>query len=90
MTAFLKAYEESIHFMKDEANREAAAELVARYEITANAAIAARAIPQCNLTYITGNEMKDILQEFYQIMFQADPKSIGGAMPYDSFYYGAE
>jgi len=90
VTEFLKAYEESIHFMKDEANREAAADLVARYEITANAAIAAEAIPQCNLTYITGEEMKDILQEFYQIMFQADPKSIGGAMPYDSFYYGAE
>ena len=90
VTAFLKAYEESILFMNDEANRQAAAELVAQYGITANAAIAARAIPQCNLTYITGAEMKDILQEFYQIMFLADPKSIGGAMPYDSFYYGVE
>jgi len=90
ITAFLKAYEKSIEYMNDEANREAAAELVARYGITANAAIAAKAIPQCNLTYIAGDEMKDILQEFYQIMFQADPKSIGGAMPYDSFYYGAQ
>lgn len=88
--SFLLSYEASIAYMKDEANRAEAAELVAQCGITANAAIAARAIPQCNLTYITGSEMKDILQEFYQIMFQADPKSIGGAMPYDSFYYGAE
>ncbi len=90
VSAFLKAYEESITYMNDESNRQAAADLVAKYAITANAAIAAKAIPQCNLTYIAGAEMKDILQEFYQIMFLADPKSIGGAMPYDSFYYGAE
>jgi NitT/TauT family transport system substrate-binding protein len=90
VTNFLSAYEQSIAYMNDEANRADAAELVARYGITANAAIAARAIPQCNLTYIAGSEMKDILEPFYQIMYQADPKSIGGAMPYDSFYYGAE
>ena len=88
--SFLLSYEASILYMNDEANRQAAAELVAQYGITANAAIAARAIPQCNLTYVTGAEMKEMLQEFYQIMFLADPKSIGGAMPYDSFYYGAE
>ena len=35
-------------------------------------------------------EMKDILEQYYQVLFQADPASIGGAMPYDSFYYGAE
>ena len=64
--------------------------MVAAYGITPNAAIAAKAIPQCNLTYIAGGEMKDILEPFYQIMYQADPKSIGGAMPYDSFYFDAE
>ena len=64
--------------------------MVAQCGITANAAIAAKAIPQCNLAYITGDEMKDTLENFYRIMFEADPKSIGGAMPYDSFYYGVE
>ena len=88
--SFLQSYEASILYMNDEANRAEAAELVAQCGITANAAIAAKAIPQCNLTYITGKEMKSILENFYQIMFQADPASIGGAMPYDSFYYGAE
>ena len=88
--SFLLSYEASILYMNDEANRAEAAELVAQCGITANAAIAAKAIPQCNLTYITGNEMKDTLENFYRIMFQADPKSIGGAMPYDAFYYGAQ
>lgn len=87
---FLAAYEQSINYMNDEANREDAAALVAQYGITPNAAIAAKAIPQCNLTYVTGVEMQNTLESFYQIMFQANPASIGGAMPYDSFYYGVE
>ena len=90
VASFLKAYEESINYMNDEANREEAAALVAQYEITANAQIAAKAIPQCNLTFVTGQEMKDVLEQFYSVMDQADPASIGGAMPFDSFYYGVE
>ena len=39
---------------------------------------------------ITGADMKATLEEYYQVLFQADPASIGGSMPYDAFYYGAE
>lgn len=87
---FLTAYRLSIRYMDMEENRTEAAQLVADYGIAPNPAIAARAIPQCNLTYLSGEEMKDTLESFYQIMYQADPSSIGGAMPYDSFYYGVE
>ena len=90
VAAFLAAYEASIQYMNDEASRADAAALVAQYEITANDKIAAKAIPQCNLTFITGVEMKDLLVSFYDVMFKADPASIGGAMPADSFYYGVE
>ena len=85
---FLKAYEESINYMNDETSLEDAAALVAQYEITANAQIAARAIPQCNLTFITGQQMKDILVRFYDVLIQANPAAVGGAMPADAFYYG--
>lgn len=88
--AFLAAYAQSIQYMNEEANREDAAALVAQYEITANAQIAAKAIPQCNLTFVTGGEMKEILVSFYDVLYQANPASIGGAMPADAFYYGAE
>lgn len=90
VAAFLNEYEQSIAFIKDEANLTEAAELVASHGITANAAIAAKAIPQCNLSFVAGEEMKDALQDYYQILFQTNPASIGGAMPYDAFYYGAE
>lgn len=87
--AFLAAYEDSLNFMMAEENRDAAAALVAQYGITANDKIAAKAIPSCNLTFITGSEMKTVLNAFYHVMYQADPASIGGAMPDDSFYYGS-
>ena len=87
---FLKAYEESIQYMNNETVREDAAALVAQYEITANAQIAAKAIPQCNLVFITGQEMKDILVQFYDVLFQANAAAVGGAMPADAFYYGVE
>ncbi len=86
--AFLAAYEQSLNYMMAEENREAAAALVAQYGITANDKIAAKAIPSCNLTFITGSEMKSVLHAFYQVMYQANPASIGGTMPDDSFYYG--
>lgn len=86
--AFLAAYENSLNFMMAQENRDAAAALVAQYGITANDKIAAKAIPSCNLTFITGAEMKTVLNAFYHVMFQADPASIGGAMPDDGFYYG--
>ena len=86
--AFLQAYEDSIAYMSDPDNLEDAAQLVAQYEITPNAKVAAAAIPQCNLTFLTGEDMKLMLENYYQVLFQADPASIGGGVPYDSFYYG--
>ena len=88
--AFLTAYQDSIEYMSDPDHAADAAELVAQYGITANAAIAKAAIPQCNLVYLTGDEMKSVLETYYQVLFAADPASIGGALPYDSFYYGVE
>ena len=87
---FLAKYADSITYMTDPENLEAAAELVAKFQITANAAVAQAAIPQCNLTCVTGEEMKNMLEQYYQVLFQADPDSIGGSLPYDSFYYGVE
>ena len=86
---FLTAYQDSISYMSDPANLEDAAQLVAQYGITPNAAIAKAAIPQCNLVCLTGEEMKSVLEDYYQVLYDADPASIGGALPYDSFYYGA-
>ena len=85
---FLTAYHESITYMNDPDNLSDAAQLVASYGIAPNAKVAEKAIPQCSLTFMTGNQMKDVLEDYYSILFQTEPKSIGGGLPYDSFYYG--
>ena len=88
--AFLDLYGDSITFMSDEHGVAGAAALVGELGITANEQIAQKAIPQCNLTFLTGADMKATLEEYYQVLFQADPASIGGSRPYYPFYYGAE
>lgn len=88
--AFLSAYEKSIDYISDPANSADAAALVAQYEFAPNDKVAAKAIPQCSLTFVTGQEMKTMLEDYYSILFQAEPKSIGGGLPYDSFYYGVD
>jgi len=84
---FLNDYERSIEFMKDEANLTQAAEMVAANGIAANAAIAAKAIPQCNLVFMDGEEMRSAIQSYYEVLFAANPASIGGGNPDDDFYY---
>ena len=72
--------------MSDPANLDDAAELVAQYGITANANIAKAAIPQANMVCLTGDELKGI-SDYYEVLYAADPTSIGGAIPDDNFYY---
>lgn len=86
--AFLAAYEKSINYISDPANSADASALVAQYEFAPNEAVAAKAIPQCSLTFVTGQDMRTMLEDYYEILFQVEPKSIGGGLPYDSFYYG--
>ena len=64
-----------------------AAEMVAANGIAANAAIAAKAIPQCNLVFMDGAEMRSAIQSYYEVLFTANPASIGGGNPDDDFYY---
>ena len=87
---FLYAYQESIEYMSDPANIAGASALVAEYGFAPNAKVAEKAIPQCSLTFVTGQEMRDMLEDYYSILFQAAPESIGGGLPYDSFYYGVD
>ena len=90
LDSFLTIYAESIDYMRDSFNLGEASVLLSKYQITPNEEVAAAAIPQCNLTFIMGQDMKDMLENYYQVLFQANPDSIGGAMPYDSFYYGVD
>lgn len=65
---------------------EEAAALIEQYGIVPKAAVAQAAIPQANMVCVTGEDMKGIA-DYYQVLFDADPTSIGGAIPGEDFYY---
>lgn len=85
---FLEEYEASIDYMMDPANLSDAALLAEKQGIVPKAAVAEKAIPAANLCFVTGDEMMDGIQGYYQVLFQADPASIGGSIPDGAFYYG--
>lgn len=72
---------------KANADIDATAELVAKYDIIAKAPVAKKALPNCNIVAIAGDEMKTDLAGYLQVLCDANPKSVGGTMPDDSFYY---
>ena len=84
VAAFLEEYAASTAYVNE--NVQDAAQLVGQYEIV-DAAIAELAIPQCNIVCITGQEMKDSVEGYFQVLFDQNPKSVGGAMPGEDFYY---
>ena len=84
---FLQEYAASIE--KARSDVEGTAALCEQYGLIPKAALAQKAIPSCGLTFVTGAEMKTGLSGYLQVMFDANPKSVGGALPGDNFYYGA-
>ena len=66
---------------------DATAELIAKYGIIAKAPVARKALPNCGLTCITGSELQSDLSGYLQVLYDANPKSVGGALPGDDFYY---
>ena len=85
VAAFLAEYEASIDFVNG--NVDEAAELIAGFGITPSVPIAKQAIPQCHLTYIAGADMARSISGYYNILWQADPTAVGGALPDDAIFY---
>lgn len=89
LEAFLTEYAASIAFMKE--NPSEAATVIVEQGVFAGAApIAAAAIPKCNVTFLKGAEMKAALSVFLETLHGIDPTAVGGKVPADDFYYGAE
>ena len=82
--AFLAEYEASTKYINE--NVADGAQLVEKYGIV-KAAVAEKAIPYCNITYIAGEDMVAPMNGYLQVLFDQNPKSIGGAMPGEDFYY---
>lgn len=85
--AFLESFAESVEWVNE--NVADAAALCGEYEII-KAPVAQKAIPNCNIVCIAGQEMRDALSGCLEVIFNENPKAVGGALPGSDFYYGAE
>lgn len=83
--AFLEEYEDSVTYVKE--NPEQAGQLVADLGIAPSAAIAQKAIPQCNLVFLSGADMKPAISGYYEVLYSIDPTAVGGKLPDDNIYY---
>ena len=81
---FMDAYADSVAWVN--ANTADAAALIEQYDIVP-AAVAEKALPACNICFITGAEMQEKLSGYLKVLFDADADSVGGALPDTEFYY---
>lgn len=84
LACFLDEYGASVEALSSDI--QGSAEKIQETGIFAKAPVAAKAIPNCNVCFITGTDMKAALSTFLDIMYDVAPASVGGAIPGDDFY----
>ena len=84
ISLFLDEYRASTEFVN--ANPADAAAIIEEFGIF-KAAVAQKAIPACNITFMEGEAMKTAMQGYLSVLFAQNPKAVGGKLPEDVFYY---
>lgn len=84
---FLKDHKASSQMAVNDVEKTAS--FVVKRGIMEKEEIAGKAIPECNITFIEGNEMKQALSGYLEVLYEKDAKSVGGELPGDDFYYQA-
>ena len=82
---FMADLEASIAFANE--NVDAAAQEIADQGIIASAAVAKQALPSCRLVFVAGAEMQAQAAPLYEILFAANPASVGGTLPDAGYFY---
>lgn len=84
VSTFLNHYQESVEFVN--ANTDDAAALVGKYDIVPEA-VAKKALPACNITFVSGDDMKAQLGGYLEELADQNAQAVGGKLPGDDFYY---
>ncbi len=72
---------------KVNADNKAASEVIAKLGITPKAGVALKALPRCNIVCIAGEEMKNTVTPFFNVLYNANANSVGGKMPDENLFY---
>lgn len=87
ITEFIGFNEVSVNFIIG--NPESGAVFLTENGYFETKALAYNTIPNCNIVFIEGEEMKAAAKGIFEILYQANPASVGGSIPDDGIYYGA-
>ncbi len=82
--SFLSLYSSSVDWVNS--NNAEASLLIEKYGII-KAAVAAKALPYCNIVCMRGEEMKKALNIYYNSLYSLNPKSVGGSIPSEEIYF---
>lgn len=81
---FLNEYSHSTEYANEKHDKTG--ELSAKFDILP-AAVVTLAIPRCNIVFMKNEKMKTNVSAYLKTLYDANPKSIGGALPEEAFYY---
>ena len=84
---FMSRYQTSVQFANEDV--AGAAKLIGQYGIVPEP-VAKKALPACNIVCISGEELKPMLTGYLKELFDQNPKSVGGQLPDDAFFYQAQ
>ena len=84
VSTFLDSYHDSMYFAN--ANVDEAVAIIGQYDIIPEA-VAKKAVPHCSIVCIEGAEMQTLLSGYLSVLFEQNPKAVGGTLPDDGFYY---
>ena len=82
---FMTDLEASIAFANE--NVAEAAQEIAALEIIPSAAVAEKALPSCTLVFVSGQDMQEQASPLYDVLFAANPASVGGSAPDGNYYW---
>lgn len=88
LDAFLSDYEASVKYTND--NPDQAAKFIVENKIFGVENIAAKTIPTAKICYIDREQMKKAVENYLQVLFKANPKSVGEKVPDGAFYYNVK
>ena len=91
VTRFLDEYKQSIQYISNPDNLDAASQMIVDGNVLPALQIAKSALSNLSdsIVFIDGVQMKSALVDFYKVLIESMPQSIGNALPDDSFYYVA-
>lgn len=84
LAKFMEEYKASTAFVVE--NPKDASVLIAEHGIIPQAALAEKAIPNCNICCIDGETGISYMKNILEVLYAADPTSVGGKLPTDEFY----